>query len=117
MAGFTDFERWLVGWSLEPDGEPFETPSSRLLPVRRAGRAAILKLARDAEEKRGGAVMAWYAGGGAAEVLAHDSDAVLLERLDGPRSLAAMARGDDDEAACRVLCETVGRLHAPRPEP
>src|SRR5581483_4013633 len=100
-AQLTDFAPWLARWGLEADGEPFATPSSRLLPVRRADLRAFLKVATHPEEKRGGAVMAWYAGDGAAEVLAHDEDAVLLERLDGPRSLGAMARAGDDEAACR----------------
>lgn len=113
-----DFAPWLLRWGLEPDGAPFATPfGSRLLPVRLAGRAAMLKVAAHPEEQRGGAIMAWYAGGGAAEVLAHDDVAVVLERLSGPRSLAAMARNGDDEAACRILCETVARLQAPRPPP
>jgi len=111
------FTPWLARWGLEPDGEGFATPSSRLLPVRRGGEAAFLKLAVHPEEKRGGAVMAYYAGDGAADVLAHDADAVLLERLEGPRSLAAMARGGEDAAACRILCETVASLQAPRPGP
>lgn len=111
------FEPWLAAWGLTPDGAPFETPSSRLLPVRQGERRAFLKVAMHPEEKRGGAVMAWYAGGGAAEVLAHDADAVVLERLDGPRSLETMARGGQDEAAGRILCDTALRLHAPRPAP
>jgi streptomycin 6-kinase len=111
------FAPWLDRWGLKPDGEPIRTPSSRLLPVRRAGRPAFLKVATHPEEKRGGTLMAWYAGNGAAEVLDHDEDAVLLERLAGPRSLASMARSGEDEAACRILCETVARLHAPRPSP
>ena len=113
----TVFRPWLTGWALEPDGEPHQTPSSRLLPVLRGGRAAFLKVAMHPEEMRGGAVMAYYAGAGAAEVLVHDDRAVLLERLDGPRSLAAMARGGDDEAACRILCEVVARLQVRRPGP
>ncbi|MFL5295467.1 MAG: aminoglycoside phosphotransferase family protein [Phenylobacterium sp.] len=116
-AELTVFAPWLARWGLTQDGEPFATASSRLLPVRQGRLAAFLKLAMHPEEKRGGAVMAWYAGGGAAGVLAHDTDAVLLERLDGPRSLSVMARNGDDEAACRILCETVARLHAPRPQP
>ena len=116
-AELTDFAHWLDAWDLQPDGAPFATPSSRLLPVRQAGRTAFLKVATHPEEKRGGAVMAWYAGGGAAEVLAHDADAVLLERLDGGRSLADMARGGEDETACRVLCQIVAQLHAPRAAP
>jgi len=116
-AEFTGFEPWIGRWGLAQDGAAIETPSSRLLPVRQGGRAAFLKVALHPEEKRGGAVMAWYAGGGAAQVLAHDHEAVLLERLNGPRSLTAMARGGQDEAACRILCETAARLHAPRPGP
>src|SRR5689334_15734042 len=104
----------MARWRLSADGAPIATPSSRLLAVRQSDRAAFLKLALHPEEKRGGAVMAWYAGGGAAEVLAYDADAVLLERLDGPRSLAEMARTGEDAAACKVLCETAARLHAPR---
>jgi streptomycin 6-kinase len=115
-AELTDFAPWLSRWSLIADGAPVATPSSRLAPVRQAGRPCFLKVATHPEEKRGGAVMAWYAGGGAAEVLAHDHDAVLLERLAGSRSLIAMARGEEDEAACRILCETARRLHAPRPQ-
>jgi streptomycin 6-kinase len=115
----TAFEPWLTRWSLTPDGAPFRTdPAGALmLPVRRGAVAAMLKVAPHPEEKRGGAVMAYYAGGGAAAVLAHDDEAVVLERLDGPRSLAAMARGGEDEAACRILCDTAARLHAPRAGP
>ena len=116
-ASLEIFAPWLARWALEPDGEAFATASSRLLPVRRGDEAAFLKLAVHAEEKRGGAVMAYYAGQGAAAVLAHDEDAVLLERLSGARSLTAMARGGADEAACRILCETVARLQAPRAGP
>jgi streptomycin 6-kinase len=111
------FTPWLLRWGLEPDGEALATASSRLLPVRRGEAAAFLKLALHPEEKRGGAVMAYYAGDGAAAVLAHDQDAVLLERVRGPLSLASMSRGGEDETACRVLCEMVARLQAPRNGP
>ena len=40
--------------------------------------------------RRGGALMAWWDGDGAARVLARHGDALLLERAMGPRSLAAM---------------------------
>ena len=99
-------------------GEPFVTPfGSRLLPVRHDGEAAMLKIAVHPEEMRGGAIMAWYRGGGAAGVLVHDEVAVVLERLEGPQSLAVMARSGEDAAACNILCETVARLHAPRSGP
>jgi streptomycin 6-kinase len=118
MASLEDFEPWLGRWSLIADGEGFTTRfGCRLLPVRAGGERAMLKIAVHEEERRGGALMAWWGGIGAARVLAREDEAILLERLDGPRSLAAMARaGEDDEATC-ILCHTAMALHAPRPEP
>lgn len=113
----TAFEPWLARWGLTPDGEPFETGYSKslLLPVRRNGVAAMLKLAADAEERRGAMQMAWWAGEGAAPVLAHEDAALLMVRLEGPLSLAAMARSGRDDEASRILCAVADRLHAPRP--
>jgi streptomycin 6-kinase len=106
---------WLTRWRLEPDGEPFSTSyGSHLLPVVADGRPAMLKIAGGEEEENGGRLMAWWGGDGAADVLAAEGRAILLERLCGPRSLAAMARSGDDDEATRILCTTAGRLHAPR---
>lgn len=117
-APSTDFSPWLGRWSLEPDGEPFGTPdtASRLLPVRARGRPAMLKLGATADERRGSALMAWWDGQGAAPVLAHDETALLMLRAEGGRSLADMAREDDD-AATRIICATVAELHRPRAAP
>jgi streptomycin 6-kinase len=105
---------WLARWDLVADGAAITTPSSLLLPVRQHGQPAMLKIAREEEERRGGRLMAWWDGDGAARVLAHDDCALLLERATGPRSLAAMvAIGADDEAS-RILCAVAARLHAPR---
>lgn len=114
----TGFEPWLTRWGLEPDGEPFRTAyaGNWLLPVRQGEAAAMLKLFKHPEDRRGAETMAWWAGGGAAKVLAHDPEALLLERLTGPRSLAAMARSGEDDAASRILCAVADRLHAPRPD-
>ncbi|SDB91285.1 streptomycin 6-kinase [Sanguibacter gelidistatuariae] len=119
-------------WGLVPDGAPFSTPSSHLLPVRHDGVPAMLKVARIAEERDGARLMVWWAGRGAARVLLHDDAAIVLERALGPRSLTAwaslgaMAAGPgarDDLAACddliacddratQVLCEIAEQLHA-----
>jgi streptomycin 6-kinase len=106
----------MARWGLEADGAPFVTGYSRslLAPVRQGGRAAMLKIAADADEQRGALQMVWWAGEGAAPVLAHDGEALLLVRLEGPRSLAEMARSGDDDAATRILCSVADRLHAPR---
>jgi streptomycin 6-kinase len=109
------FETWIDRWALVADGPPIHTAYSDLLPVVRDGAPAMLKIARTGEERRGASLMIWYAGDGAARVLESDGPALLLERTTGTVSLADMsARGFDDEAA-RILCATVGRLHAPRP--
>ena len=85
------FEDHLARWGFTPDGEPIATRSSDLLPVRRAGVPAMLKVAREAEERWGGHLMSWWGGDGAARVLAQDGAALLLERArrrlarrDGP---------------------------------
>jgi streptomycin 6-kinase len=109
-----DFEPWLTRWRLTPDGAAFRSLAGRLLPVVGQGAPAILKLSHAPEEIAGGALMQWWAGDGAARVLARAGDALLLERAMGPRSLAGMARGGDDDEACRILCAAGARLHAAR---
>lgn len=107
----------LVRWNLVADGDWIETPSSLLLPVRRDGQPAMLKIAREEEERRGGRLMAWWNGDGAARVLEQDDAALLLERAVGPRSLAAMAAAGRDDEASRILCAVARRLHTPRQSP
>ena len=111
------FDRHLAAWNLIPDGSPIRTHSSDLLPVRAAGAPAMLKLARETEERHGRLLMQWWDGDGAARVLASDADALLLERACGPRSLAQMARDGRDDEATAILCDTAARLHAPRAAP
>src|SRR5688572_24969572 len=92
----TELDRLRARWSISPDGESFRTHSSWLQPVRRRGVPAMLKIALSEEERRGASLMTWWNGDGAAEVYAHDGDAVLLERASGRLSLAEMARDGRD---------------------
>jgi hypothetical protein len=62
------FDDPLARWELVPDGAPIVTRSSRLLPVRRHGVPAMLKVAVAAEERFESALMAWWDGKGAARV-------------------------------------------------
>jgi len=111
------FAPYIRRWKLIADGDPITTPTARLLPVLWRGEPAMLKLSREREECLAGAVMAWWGGQGAARVFAQDHTALLMERATGPGSLAAMARGGEDDAACRILCAVAARLHAARPAP
>ncbi len=111
----TVFAPWLERWGLTPDGEGFTTTfGSHLLPVLCDGAPAMLKVASGEEERAGGRLMAWYGGEGAARVLAIEHEAIVLERVIGSRSLAAMARGGDDDEATEILCGVVTRLQTPR---
>lgn len=106
------FSTYLARWDLTPDGDPIVTHSSRLLPVRQRGVPAMLKLPMEAEEKRGSLLMPWWNGQGAARVLAHDRDALLLERAMGTGSLTAFTRTGRDDEATRILCAAIATLHA-----
>lgn len=111
------FDNALARWSLTPDGEPITTRSSCLLPVRRDGMPAMLKIAMEAEERRGGDTMIWWSGEGAARVFAHEGDALLMERAEGTSSLVEMARSGRDDEATRIMCQVAARLHAPKMRP
>jgi streptomycin 6-kinase len=113
----TLFETYLRRWSLVPDGAPIVTHTSELLPVRRDGAPLMLKVSQAEEERFGGLLMLWWNGDGAVRVVAHDADALLMERAVGSRSLADMARRGEDDEASAILCAVAARLHAPRPGP
>jgi streptomycin 6-kinase len=108
---------YLDRWQLSADGPPIVTPRAVLLPVRQQDRAAMLKVATDAEEKFGNLLLSWWAGNGAAAVFAASDDAILMERAMGQRSLTAYAQGGRDDEATAILCDVVARLHRPRSMP
>jgi len=109
------FDPWLKRWALVPDGAPIITPGSKLLPVRQGDVPAMLKVAVDDEEKYGNLLMTWWDGDGAARVLSHHEEGLLLERAMGRRSLMHMALNGEDDEATRIMCQALARLHAPRP--
>ena len=110
------FNTWLNRWGLTPDGEPFETHTSQLLPVVvvKDGQKAILKITDDDSERIGCELMVWWNGNGAAKVLAHAAGAILLERATGTESLADMSWTGNDAQACRIICHAASRLHLSR---
>ncbi|GAA2044012.1 aminoglycoside phosphotransferase family protein [Agromyces tropicus] len=111
--GHADEAAWLTKWHLRPDGEARTTPTSRILPVRTEdGRPAVFKLAHEAEEARGAALLDALDGRGAARVMRRDGRALLLERAGGPGDLVAMVQRGDDDGASRILCDVAERIHA-----
>lgn len=111
------FEAYLQHWGLIVDGAPLITHSSHLLPVRYKGSAAMLKVALHAEEQRGGRVMCWWDGQGAAPVLGHYDKGLLLERAPAARSLDSYIEEGRDSEATTLLCNAIAALHAPRDKP
>lgn len=108
------FGDYLARWALTPDGDPIVTRTSRLLPVRRQGVPAMLKISAEPEEKLGNRLMTWWGGEGSARVLAHSEDAILLERAESRTGLAELARSGRDDEATRIICAVVARLHSRR---
>ncbi|MCF7750693.1 APH(6)-I family aminoglycoside O-phosphotransferase [Bacillus subtilis subsp. subtilis] len=108
-------ELQLTQWQLVRDGDVITTAHARLWPVRLAdGTAAMLKVSTETEERNGHRLLRWWDGDGAVRLLAHDHEAVLIERASPGRSLRAMSTGGQDARATQVLCATAARLHHPR---
>jgi streptomycin 6-kinase len=108
------FSEYLKRWNLTADGSSIITPTSALLPVLWGGRKAMLKVAVLDEERLGNQLMISWNGEGAARVLAHAEDAIVMERAEAGVSLADIARGGrDDEASC-TLCAVLRELYRPK---
>src|SRR5262245_32019493 len=105
-------EEFIARWELVLAGDPVLTRSSMLTPVTWRGRAAMLKIARIEEERRGGEFLEWREGEGAVPVLRRDGSALLMERAPGG-DLAGMA----DDQAIGIICDVAERLRAPRDRP
>ncbi|WP_198154204.1 aminoglycoside phosphotransferase family protein [Neomicrococcus aestuarii] len=88
------------------------TPSSWLVPGRWHDRNVMLKVARVAEEARGGRLLAWWAGRAAVNVYKVTDQAVLMELASSQRSLAEMCQSGRDDETTTVLCETITSLHS-----
>jgi streptomycin 6-kinase len=98
-------------WSLAPDGEAFETASSILAPVLSGKGAAFLKVFKIEDERSSPHVLLRYNGRGAVRVIAHDAEAVLLERVMPGTPLSHLVRDGRDEQATCILCDVASMLH------
>jgi streptomycin 6-kinase len=111
---FEKYAKYLKRWELTPDGEPFKTRSSDLLPVDWVGHACMIKVTHSDEERRGGVLMRWREGIGVPAVIGYKGDAIWMFRANGGRSLVEIARNGQDDEASRIICEVAAKLHRPR---
>lgn len=100
-------------WHLSTDGEPAHGHASLVVPVRRDGEAAVLKLAfPDDESEHEALALQRWGGHGTVRLLSADPHrrALLLERLEST-DLADLW----DLEACEVVAGLYARLHVPAP--
>ncbi|MFG2092325.1 aminoglycoside phosphotransferase family protein [Streptomyces sp. NPDC048612] len=101
----------LERWELERDGAAGAGEASLVLPVlRKDGTRAVLKLQMPREESRAALIgLRTWDGAGVVRLLDHDpeSSTMLLERLDGARTLASI---EDDDMAMGILAGIQARL-------
>lgn len=112
--------RAMIRWSLSKAVLQAETATSWLYKVEQLAHspAALKILKPDAgqDERRGGALLAWYAGEGAATVFDTHEEAVFMEWVDGPPLSKPARNGRDDESTI-AAAQVVSSLHKRRPDP
>ena len=107
-----DTTPWLQRWQLVADGAAQARASGVVQAVRMAsGQPAMLKIIGDAQERAGAQLLQAWGGNGAAQVIALDGHALLMERLPGPSALA-LAQAGDAFAALEAGCACAEQLHA-----
>jgi streptomycin 6-kinase len=102
-------------WSLSLDGPPFETHSSWLAPVTRAGRPALLKVFKPGSDETQSATILRHWGDRAVRVFDGDAQAIVIERIAPATPLSDLVIEDDDRAT-HIWCDVVQALHV-RPAP
>ncbi|MEV6399762.1 aminoglycoside phosphotransferase family protein, partial [Streptomyces sp. NPDC051907] len=102
---------FLERWELRRDGESGFGEAALVLPVLRGdGTRAVLRLQMPKEETAAAVIgLRTWNGDGVVRLIDHDpvSGALLLERLNGARTLASV---EDDDVATAVLAELLARL-------
>ena len=103
-------------WSLTEIDPIADTATSNVYRVRLPdGSRAALKILKPygADEINGARLMEWYAGAGAARIIAIAEPMILMEWLELGRLGNVVRSGRDDEATA-ILCDVAQQLHRPR---
>ena len=101
-----------LAWRVEVE-DVFETETSAIAFVSRAGQALVLKVVkRPCDEWHSGEVLAAFEGNGLVRAHEHAPGAVLLERLSPGNSLVEMALNGRDEEATTILAEVMQQMAA-----
>lgn len=105
------FETYLKLWNLTPEGDPIESITSNLLPVKSADDPAMLKVPKktDTSEKTEITLLC-YNGFGAVKLLAANGLTTLMERTD-PQDLKSLALSGHDDQASEIAATTIAKLH------
>jgi streptomycin 6-kinase len=109
----------MVQWHLSRPTRVADSAGSIVYRVeQKSGQLAALKIYREAEadERRGTDLLNWYGGAGAAQVIAADEHAVLMEWIDGKR-LSEPAMAGRDREATEAIGYLVQQLHGQRTAP
>ena len=115
-TGFEHAEHWLRCWGLTPDGRAIGTATGSVLFVRQGDVPLVLKISEVEEEIRGGHLMDWWNGVGAACVIECSGPAVLMDRAADENGLVDL----DDEVAFPIIAKVARQLregHQSRPKP
>jgi streptomycin 6-kinase len=110
--GIDKLQRAKEKWGLVDDGDVFQTTFNLLQPVVYGGVPAMLKIPLAAEEIRGFRLLACWNGIGAAKVYQYDTDALVMERAMGERSLKQMVLAGQEDEANEIICRVADLLHS-----
>lgn len=102
--------RLAKAWGSTPDGDWIETPTSRLLPVRRGDQALMIKAADPEEDEADHpALLAHWGGRAMVRLLEAEGTVSLMERA-GAATLAGLAGSGGDVAAMTALLDAARAL-------
>ena len=121
MVECTSLEECCTGWALSRPERMFKSALANLYRVKLpSGEAGALKVFTPLglkDEWDGALLMKWYAGNGAAEILALSEGALLMKWLDGGNLIPLCNDGQGEDAAVIIarLAANVRRQRLPAP--